>query len=55
MAELPFKTVKAMKTHLFKVMKKGLNRRTGSSGRETGTRRRDRSWTRHCWPSEWRG
>jgi predicted DNA-binding mobile mystery protein A len=28
-AELPFKTVKAMKTHLFKVVKKGLNRRTG--------------------------
>ena len=29
MAELPFKTVKAMKTHLFKVVKRGLNRRTG--------------------------
>jgi predicted DNA-binding mobile mystery protein A len=29
MAELPFKTVKAMKTHLFKVVKKGMNRRTG--------------------------
>ena len=29
MAELPFKTVKALKTHLFKVVKKGLNRRTG--------------------------
>ena len=29
MAELPFKTVKAMKTHLFKLVKKGLNRRTG--------------------------
>jgi len=28
-AELPFKTVKAMKTHLFKVVKRGLNRRTG--------------------------
>ena len=29
MAELPFKTVKAMKTHLFKVVKKVMNRRTG--------------------------
>ena len=29
MAELPYKTVKAMKTHLFKVVKRGLNRRTG--------------------------
>jgi predicted DNA-binding mobile mystery protein A len=28
-AELPFKTMKAMKTHLFKVAKRGLNRRTG--------------------------
>ncbi|HEY1208828.1 MAG TPA: hypothetical protein VGE85_05635 [Terracidiphilus sp.] len=29
MAELPFKTVKSLKTHLFKLVKKGLNRRTG--------------------------
>ena len=29
MAELPFKTVKAMKTHLFKMVKRGMNRRTG--------------------------
>lgn len=29
MAELPFKTVKALKTHLFKVVKQGMNRRTG--------------------------
>jgi predicted DNA-binding mobile mystery protein A len=28
-AELPFKTVKALKTHLFKVVKQGMNRRTG--------------------------
>jgi predicted DNA-binding mobile mystery protein A len=28
-AELPFKTMKALKTHLFKEVKRGLNRRTG--------------------------
>ena len=29
MAEMPFKTVKSLKTHLLKLVKRGLNRRTG--------------------------